>query len=226
MSPTPPPLDDFHPPYRLGAFGCAILGVWRDPPAETGTDSVAGYEPIAWGRGYLGVAFVLRYDRPPPDYPQPYNEVILSYAVKRGLHLAARPFDLVLDDEFYVAAGLQHYHLPKRLDPTLRVERDERRITCTGADVAFEATLGSVVVPGARGVVSMLMRGFTGHVPILGATSPPVLRTIIRVSPDPATTHRAEAPRFSAGGRHLTPIAAFFWRSLAITVGVPAPLTG
>ena len=52
--PTPPPLDDFHPPYELGALGCALLGVWSDPPAPS------GFEVVRWGGGYLGAALVLR----------------------------------------------------------------------------------------------------------------------------------------------------------------------
>ncbi|MBX3226259.1 MAG: hypothetical protein KIT84_43270 [Labilithrix sp.] len=219
-TPTPPPLDDFHPPYHLGAFGCVVLGAWSDAPDER-----AGFEPLSWGRGYLGAALVLRYDRPPADYPVPYSEVILSYVMRRGARCAALPFDLVLDNPFYVEAGIRHYHLPKRLDPTLRIELDAtRRITCAGSDLAFEAELGSVAVPGAKGIVSMLLRGFTGHVPILGAASRPFLRTIIRVSPEPATTYRARGAHVAARGRTLKPLAAFFWRSLAITVGAPAPL--
>lgn len=227
VPPAPPAIDDFHPPYHLGAFGCALVGVWKDAPAV----DLAGFEPIRWGKGYLGAALVLRYDRPPADYPVAYNEVILSYVVRRGLRLSAVPFDLVLDNPFYVEAGLVHYHLPKRLDPTLQieVERDAeavpRRITASGSDVAFEAALGSVRVPCEKGIVSALLRGFTNHVPVVGTSSPPPLSTLIAVSPDSATTRGAHDVHLAVGGRTLRPLSALFWGTLAITVGVPSSLT-
>lgn len=224
--PAPPALDDFHPPYRLGAFGCAIFGVWSDPPGP----QVGPYAPMRWpGGGYLGAALVLRYDVPSPDYPVVYGEIILSYVVRSGARLAAMPFDLVLDNAFYVAAGIEHYHLPKRLDETLRIDLESdssgapRRIAASGADLTFDASLGGLGIPCAKGVTSALLRGFTSHVPILGTVRPPVLRTIIALSPDAATTRRAEQARITVRGRTLRPLSALFWRKLAITVGAPQP---
>jgi hypothetical protein len=228
---VPPALDDFHPPYHLGAFGCALVGVWDGAPALASED-LGGFEPVRWRGGYVGAAFVLRYDRPPADYPVAYNEVILAYVVRRSLRWAAMPFDLVLDNEFYVDAGRLHYHLPKRLDPTLQidVERDAagvpRRITASGNDVAFDAVLGSVTVPCAKGLVSALLRGFTNHVPIIGTASQPLLSTTIGVSPDSATAYSARDAHLAAGGRTLRPLGALFWGTLAITVGVPGPIAG
>ena len=229
IPPAPPALDDFHPPYHLGAFGCALVGSWDGAPALASED-LGGFEPVRWFGRRLGAAFVLRYDRPPADYPVAYSEIILAYVVRRGVALAAMPFDLVLDNPFYVDAGRQHYHLPKRLDPTLQIDvaRDAagvpRRITASATDVTFEAALGSVIVPGEKCLVSALLRGFTNHVPIIGTASQPLYRTIIGVSPDSATTYGARDARLAAGGRTLRPLGALFWRTLAITVGVPGPL--
>jgi len=232
VAPAPPALDDFHPPYHLGAFGCALVGIWNAPPAPSAlaAASSGGFEPLRFGRGYVGAALVLRYDRPPADYPVAYNEVILSYVARRGLHWAALPFDLVLDNPFYVAAGLEHYHLPKRLDATLQieVERDAvdipKRITASGNDLTFDAALGSVVVPCAKGLASTLLRVFTNHIPIIGTSSEPPLSTLIGVSPASATAYCARDAHLTARGRTLRPLGALFWGTLAITVGVPGPI--
>jgi hypothetical protein len=158
-----------------------------------------------------------------------YNEVILSYVVRRGLRFAVMPFDLVLDNAFYVDAGLQHYHLPKRLDPTLRIEVEHdaavpRRMTASGSDIAFDAALGSIVVPGEKGIVSALLHTFTSCVPVIGTARPPPLSTRITVSPDSATTRNARGASLTAGGRTLRPLAALFWETLAITIAQPGPV--
>jgi hypothetical protein len=206
-----PALDDFHPPYHLGAFGCALVGVWNG--------------------GHLGAAFVLRYDRPSNDHPVAYSEIILANVARRGAELVAVPFDLVLDNQFFVDAGREHYHLPKRLDASLRidVERDAAgapsRITASGNDIAFDAALGSVSLPFAKGIVSALLRGFTNHVPVIGTAAQPHLRALIGVSPDPTTAYRARSARLAVGGRTLRPLGAVFWKTLEVTVGVPRAVT-
>jgi hypothetical protein len=192
-----------------------------------GSEELGGFEPVRWRGGNVGAAFVLRYDRPPNDHPVAYTEVILANVVRRGAEWAAMPFDLILDNQFYVDAGRHHYHLPKRLDATLRidVERDvagaPARITASGNDIAFDAALGSVTVPCAKGLVSALLRGFTNHVPVIGTASQPHLRALIGVSPDAATAYRARSTRLAVGGRTLRALGAVFWEKLEITVGVP-----
>lgn len=221
-----PALDDFRPPYHLGAYGCALVGVWSGAPA-LGSRDLGGFEPIRWGGGHVGAAFVLRYDRPPADYPVAYSEIILASVVRRSAQWAAMPFDLVLDNAFYVDAGQQHYHLPKRLDSTLRidVQRDAAgrpsHITASGDDVAFDASLGPSAIPCATGLVSVLLRAFTSHIPVIGAAAQPLLSTLIRVEPDRTTARRARDVRLAVGGRTLRPMGSFFWEKLAITVGVP-----
>jgi hypothetical protein len=219
---APPALHDFHPPYLLGAFGCALVGLWSGAPSE----AVDGYAPVRWRGRTLGAAFVLRYDRPPDAHPVVYNEIILANVVRRGAEMAAMPFDLILDDQFYVDAGLHHYHLPKRLDPSLRIdlERDAgapSRIKASGDRIAFDAALGSVGVPCAKGLVSAVLRGFTNHVPVIGTASQPHLRALIGVSPESATAYRARSARLTVGKLSLEPLGAMFWQSLEITVGVP-----
>ncbi|MDB4994667.1 MAG: hypothetical protein JWM74_2099 [Myxococcaceae bacterium] len=226
MTAAPPAVDDFHPPYHLGAFGCALVGIWNRAPVLA-SDELDGFEPLRWRGANVGAAFVLRYDRPPQDHPVVYNEIILANVVRRGAELAAMPFDLALDNPFYVDAGRHHYHLPKRLDATLRidVERDvagaPTRITASGDDLAFDAALRSVTLPGANALVSALLRGFTNHVPVIGTASQPHLRALIGVSPDSATAMRAHSVRLAVGARIIRPLGAMFWQRLEVTVGVP-----
>lgn len=221
-----PALDDFRPPYHLGAVGSAIVGVWSGPPAF-GSGDLGGFEPVRWGGGHVGAAVVLRYDHPPADHPVPYGEIILAYVVRRSAKWAAIPFDLVLDNAFYVEAGLRHYHLPKRLDTTLDivVERDATgrpsHMRASGADVAFDASLGPRSIGCATALVSVLLRAFTSHIPVIGAASQPLLSTLIRVDPDRTTAHAARDVRLAVGGRTLRPIGSFFWEKLAVNVGIP-----
>jgi hypothetical protein len=224
-----PALDDFRPPYHLGAFGCAVFGVW-DAAAAPPSEDLGGFEPVRWRGRNVGTALVLRYDRPAESYPVAYSEIIFAHLVRRGARLAAMPFDLVLDNQFYVDAGRHHYHLPKRFDATLRieVERDAagapKRLLASGKDVAFEAALGAIAVPCAAGVASLLLRGFTNHASIIGVAARPLLEATIAVAPDSATAFGARRAGVSVQGRTLRPLGAMFWETLQITVGVPAPV--
>lgn len=223
-----PAIEDFHPPYHLGAFGCVLVGVWEG--RRVGSTDRGGFEPVRWRGGHVGAAFVLRYDRPPADHPVAYNEVILADVVRRSARWAAMPFDLVLDDAFYVDAGRLYYHLPKRLDPTLRIELERdatgapTRMTAAGVDVVFDVALGSTAVPCVEGLGSALLRGLTSHTTVIGAASLPLLGATIAVDPETATARSVRKVRLAAGGRTLRPLGARFWGSMAITVGVPHPV--
>lgn len=220
--------SDFRPPYRLGAFGCVIIGTWEARASELLASSLpVGLHPLHWRGGSLGTALVLRYDRPPLEHPIAYNEVIAACVVRCGARSAAVPFDLVLDDEFLVRAGRQHYHLPKRFDPTLRVEvvRDDtgepERMTATAADVAFEANLRPTVVARADRFVASIFRTLTEQSPILGAADEPVVWSSIPIRPDASTARTARVTRLAVGGHTLRPLYAQFWASIAITVSAP-----
>lgn len=224
---TPPSIDDFHPPYRLGAFGCALLGTWSGAPAPP--PSSGGFEPLrVFGRP-LGAALVLRYDRPPPDHPTPYSEIILAHVVRRGLELAVMPFDLVLDDAFFVEAGVRYYHLPKRLDPTLRLdvqsdgEGRPQTMTATANGLSFSASFAPTL-PGVTPLASRFVRIATELVPVIGSSSLPLLRATIAVIPDGEPALAIRRATLGAGPVQLRMLAGLFWPSLAVTVGVPAPL--
>jgi hypothetical protein len=227
-----PELDQFHPPYFLGAFGCVVVGVWDARPAALMSSlALEGFEPMSALGGTFGTALILRYDRPAAQHPVAYSEVIAACAVRRGSELAAVPFDLVLDDEFNVQAGLRHYHLPKRLDPTLRVdvERDAvgapRGLNASGADFTCTATLEARSRLPSSSIASALFGAASARGPIIGTASEPFLCAPITVRPDAATARRARVHRISIGGRTLRPLYAQFWTSIAITVGAPRALT-
>jgi hypothetical protein len=173
------------------------------------------------------MALVLRYDRPPLDHPVAYSEVIAACAVRHGVRSAAVPFDLVLDDEFFVRAGRRYYHLPKRLDPTLRIDvtHDDtgapELMTATGTDVVFEARLGPTKIAPADRLVASLMRSLTEHSLILGAAEAPVVWTSIPVRPEASTARAIDVTRLTVGGRTLRPLYGQFWASISITVSAP-----
>lgn len=221
-------IDDFRPPYTLGAFGCALVGTWEGAPEPP--VSVRGFTSVRWLGRPVGAALILHYDRPPSTRPVPYSEIIFANVVRRGLTLAAVPFDLVLDDAFFVEAGLRHYHLPKRLDTSLRidVERDARdrprSMTATGSGLAFAANLEPIVVPGVEPVVAALMRASTKRVPVFGAAREPALKASIRVDPDAGPAYAIRGAALAARGTRLDTLAAFYWPSLAVTVGAPLPV--
>ncbi len=229
MTGPAPSLDDFSPPYRLGAFGCTLVGMWKGAPAPK--DIGGGFEPVRLLGRPVGAALVLHYDRPSEAHPVVYSEVILAHLARRGLELVAVPFDLVLDNAFFVEAGLRYYHLPKRLDATLRVElvRDARgrpsRMTTSGGDLDFGADLEPIVFPGVTPIASTVMRVVTGRLPVIGTSSEPLLRATIRLAPDERPAYAARVARFVSGSSVLEPFAAFFWPSLAVEVGVPTPFS-
>lgn len=228
MAPSPPPLSDFHPPYRLGAFGCAVVGTWDCAP-EPALDR-GGFEPLRWRGRAVGAALVLRYDRPPAEHPAPYSEVIFAHLVRRGIELAVLPFDLVLDDPFFVEAGLRHYHLPKRLDASLKidVERDatgrEVRMTATGDGLAYAARLEPVTAPGIGPMASALMRGSTGRLPVIGAAGQPLLSALIQITPGARPAYAVREVTLASRTARLRPLGALYWPRLALTVGAPRPL--
>lgn len=234
-------LSDFRPPYELGARGCVVVGVWRSRDARVGDgsrrsvrspmDAIAargldGYAPVRVPGGHLGMGFVLHYDRPPQEHPVVYREIIAAIALRRGARWAALPFDLVLDDEFNVRAGQQHYHLPKRLDPTLRVDIDGSRLCATARDVNVEAELGPRGAPSLRGLSSLVLRSMTELGPIVGGAASPAVFASIPIRPDPNGGRTARIVRFDVGPFTLKPFRAQFWDSMAITLGAPRPASG
>jgi hypothetical protein len=78
------------------------------------------------------VLIIYHYTKPPAELPLRYHEVIAARLVRDGAWLAAQPFDMVLDQELPVKLGQEHYGLPKRYDPTLRVRDHDRDSFCRG----------------------------------------------------------------------------------------------
>lgn len=227
-------LSNFHPPYVLGAQGCVAMGVWRArdgrrtalPMATLAAPALGGYAPVRMLGGYLGMGFVLHYDRPPSEHPVAYREVIAAIALRRGARWAALPFDLVLDDEFNVLAGQHHYHLPKRLDRTLRIDVDASSVRASARDVLFDADLGARGPAAFRGISSALLHTMTERGPIIGAASSPPIFASIPVRPDPHGSRRARVARFEVGPFALESLRAQYWDSMVITLGAPRSESG
>lgn len=213
-----PELEDFRPPYELGATGCFVLGTW--------------HRDGRWMDARLGAGLVLRYDRPPPEHPVAYSEVIAAYAVRDDGRWGALPFDLVLDDAFNVEAGVRHYNLPKRLDRSLRIEiaRDTRGAPCgmtaEGADLTFQASFGRTGGMLSAALASVV--GFaTARSPVIGAHGDDVrIGAMIQLRPDARTARAADVARFTIGDHTLRPRFARFWGAIDVTLGAPRSLPG
>lgn len=222
-------LSNFHPPYVLSAHGCVVMGVWRPrdgkrtalPMATLAAQALGGYAPVRLLGGYVGMGFVLHYDRPPKEHPVAYREVIAAIALRRGARWAALPFDLVLDDEFNVVAGQHHYHIPKRLDRTLRIAVDASSMRASAVDIRFDADLGARAPVGFRGVSSALLHTMTKHGPVIGAATSPSIFASIPVRPDPRGARRARVRRFEVGALALESFLALYWDSMVVTLGAP-----
>jgi hypothetical protein len=182
---------------------------------------------VRWRNGYLGTALVLRHDRPAPEYPVAHSEIIAAYVVRRRTRFGAVAFDLFLDEEFHVEAGRRLYHLPKELDPSLRIEvaRDAvgvpYRMTAAGANVTFEADLRPTRHSRARGLVAAIFHALTERGLVIGALEKPALCASIAVRPDPETAFNVPFARFATRQRVLRPLYAQFWESMEITLRAP-----
>lgn len=163
-----------------------LLGYWRATPDTPPPERLRGYRPLRIAGRHLAVVIASDFERPPPELPIRYQEVIAATLVRRGLRLSALPLSMWLNEPLPVELGHTHYSMPKRLDPQLEV-------TLTGP----ELRLGGLpradgdVVPGWLAALCMplsllLWLGLwlgSRLTPVIGAADLPVRSVVIGLSP-------------------------------------------
>jgi hypothetical protein len=173
----------FRPPYVLAGSCLALVGLWDRDVHE----APSGFDHVRLFGRPAAVVIANHYTEPPAELPIRYHEVIAASLVRRGLEIAAAPFDMVLDAQVPVDLGRQHYALPKRLDPSFVVDETAGSFSATAHDLALGAqahgALASVCALPIRIAFSLAVRAITASIDVLGVAYPPQERARIALRP-------------------------------------------
>lgn len=176
-------LPPFRPPYVLAGSCLALVGVW-DRDVHTLPD---GFRPVRLFGRTVAIVIATHYTEPPVAMPIPYREVIAASLVRRGLEIAAAPFDMVLDEQVPVDLGRLHYALPKRLDASFVVDETAGDFTATARDLALRAhahgRLAAVCALPMRVAFALAVRKITESIDVLGAACAPHQRARVALFP-------------------------------------------
>src|SRR3954469_3704851 len=162
-------LPPFDPPYVLAGSFLALVGLWDRGEAHP---APPGFRPLRLFGRTAAIVIANHYTEPPAELPIRYHEVIAASLVRRGLEIAAMPFDMVLDEQVPVDLGRQHYGLPKRLDAGLGIDDPPSAFTATAHDLeprteARGALANACALP-LRLAFNMAVRAITASIDILG----------------------------------------------------------
>ncbi|MDB4946508.1 MAG: hypothetical protein JWP97_6042 [Labilithrix sp.] len=166
------------------------------------------------------------YTEPPAELPIRYHEVVSASLVRRGLAVLAAPFDMVLDAELPVELGRQHYGMPKRLAPELRLVQSSGAVSAHAQDLDLEAREHGAIVSALawplRVAFGLGVRLVTGSLDVVGDAYPPAQRARIALVPRGAgRSHRLGA--CTAQGHGLRALWCQAWDFTTTVLGAPAP---
>ncbi len=216
-------LPPFAPPYLLAGTCRVHVGLWEraahDPPR--------GFRDLRLFGRPVAVVITNHYTEPPPELPLRYREVIAASLVRRGLSIAAVPFDMVLDQQTPVDLGRLHYALPKRLDATFVVEESAARFSVAARGLALRGeahgALASFCALPIRVGFALAVRLLTASIDVLGVTYPPAQRARITLRPRGVGQSWRAQPS-EAGGIPLRTLWCQSWGWTATHLGAPRPL--
>lgn len=217
-------LPPFRPPYRLAGSCFVAVGLWKSehaPPAGFTSLSLFG-EPLA-------VLIANHYTKPPPELPIEYHEVICASLVRRGLTVAAAPFDMVLDAAIPVTLGREHYGLPKRLDASLYLEDAAAGVAATASGLELQAdrtsALFGVLAAPIRLGFGLAVRAITSSIDVVGDAYPPAQRARIALTPR-GLGRALRMRRCLSQGRGLRTVWCQAWDFTSTSLGAPHLLSG
>ncbi len=216
-------LPPFAPPYLLAGTCRVHVGLWdraaHDPPR--------GFRDVRFFGRPVAVVITNHYTEPPQELPIRYHEVIAASLVRRGLAVAAVPFDMVLDEPLPVDLGRLHYALPKRLDPTLAIEEGAATFRAVARDLALageaHGALTSLCALPIRAGFTLAVQAITASIDVLGVTYPPAQRARIALRPRGLGRSWRAKPS-EAGGIPLRTLWCQSWGWTATDLGAPRPL--
>ncbi|MDB4939459.1 MAG: hypothetical protein JWP87_6431 [Labilithrix sp.] len=216
-------LPPFRPPYVLAGSCLALVGVWdRDVHAPPD-----GFRPVRLFGRTAAVVIANHYTEPPAEMPLRYREVIAASLVRRGLEVAAVPFDMVLDQQLPVDLGRQHYALPKRLDTTFVVDESARAFNAHAHDLALEArthgVVASVFAVPIRIAFALAVRAITASIDVLGDAGSPHERARIKLRPR-GIGRSMRVTACTSRGVALRTVWCQSWSWTSTWLGPPSPL--
>lgn len=186
-------LPPFEPPYVLAGSCLVVVGLWNDdgalPKAQAneGAQAPLGFRPIRLFGRTAAVLILNHYTEPPKELPIRYRELISASLFRRGLEIAAVPFDMVLDAQVPVDLGRQHYGLPKRLDTSFVVDETATGLAATAHDLELRArphgAIASACALPIRVGFALAVRAITASIDVLGVAYPPTRRARIALRP-------------------------------------------
>lgn len=176
----------FDPPYTLGGSMAVVLGTWDADPPLPDPAALHGYRPVRLFGRPLAVVVASDFQRPPPELPIRYHEVIAAVLLRRGWRLASLPVWMWLDDPVPVELGHRHYSMPKQLDPRLRMQLSADALRIDGAPSlrgrARARVLRWLLLPLSL-LFGLGLWAFTHLTPVIGLADTPPRQARVAVTP-------------------------------------------
>lgn len=175
---------------------------------------------------YLPVMVISSHWSPHPLHPVPYDEVIVSCFAFRNMKLFSIPIVLYLNDDFHVALGRIHYHLPKLLTPELAVDSETSSFVVRSlrSDIQmqyFHGFLQILLFPVSL-LAALAISLATNLVAIVGSTEKPWIVSRIALMPCLSFGKFARPLVFEPGvNATVTPVFSLVWHKTYALIGKP-----
>lgn len=216
----------FNPPYTLSSTTAVTFGLFK-PDIEK-LNKELKFSPdlkiltlFGWAL-YIGVYSKWEAN---PEYPHPYNEIISSTLAWTKGKIFSFPLSLYLDNQFHVALGIKYYHLPKHLNPELKItatnqdfkaHSDKINVSFKTYHKFFQVLFLPLIL-----LVGVIVSFTTSILPLIGVSKKPWISSKITVKPQLISGRLASTKKIEIPNLKIHSFLSFIWQHSTSTIFKP-----
>lgn len=215
----------FSPPYHLNGKVSVSFCLSTKIPINHLDESVKNLKFIKIGR-YAPIMLICSHWERHPEYPKPYNEVIISAFIFKNFFLRSVPLVLYLDEDFHIELGRKYYALPKIKEHDLLVEYDnDKKFSVRSKNIFIDVSEAKNILKIFSTLLSCVLGAIvsigTYLVPVQGCIRLPFIESRISLRPNILSGFTSNRAIIRISQFELKPILTAVWGKVKVSIGKP-----